>query len=124
MRTKSRRGPGSNRVDRILRDLPTSYAAIAAALRATIRKEAPGLVEAVKWNNPFWRGREDVVCLQCYPHHVNLAFLRGAELARTHPEIEGTGKAMRHVKVASIAAANSETVRGLIRAAVELDRKT
>ncbi len=108
-------------VDRLFRGLPRSYAGIAAALRATIRSEAPHLVETVKWNNPFWTGRGGVLALQCFPDHANLAFLRGAELAATHPEVVGTGRAMRHVKVPTVTEARSKRVRELIRAAVELD---
>ncbi|HTW54988.1 MAG TPA: DUF1801 domain-containing protein [Thermoplasmata archaeon] len=109
-------------LDPLFRELPESYRAIAVALRAAVRAAAPTLAERVKWNNPFWVGASDVVCLQCYPDHVNLGFLRGAELARAHPELEGTGRAMRHLRVASVADARSERVRRLIRAAVALDR--
>lgn len=93
------------------------------ALRASIRGEAPHLTEAVKWNSPFWIGHGDVLALQCYPDHVNLGFLRGAELAAGHPQLEGTGKAMRHVKVRSVADARAAELRALIRAAVELDAR-
>jgi hypothetical protein len=108
-------------VDRLFRELPSSYVAIASALRSTIRAEGPALSETVKWNNPFWTGEDDVLCLQCFPDHVNLAFLRGAELSVAHPEIVGTGRAMRHVKIRTVREAKSATVRRLIRAAIELD---
>ena len=109
--------------DRLFRELPRSYAAIARALRDSIRAEAPKLRESVKWNNPFWEGSRAVLCLQCFPDHVNLAFLKGAELAPSFPESEGTGKAMRHVKVPSVRMARSDRVRRLIRAAVVLDSR-
>jgi hypothetical protein len=110
------------RVEGIYRDLPPEYASIARALRATIRSVAPSLTEVVKWNNPFWVGRKDVLCLQCFPDHVNLGVMQGAGLADRFPEIEGTGKAMRHVKVESVGQARSATVRRIVRAAVALDR--
>ena len=111
-------------VDRLFGELPRAYASVAAALRKTIREEAPTLREAVKWNNPFWVGRRDVLCLQCYPDHVNLGVLRGAELAAEFPELEGTGKGMRHVKIATVACAGSGPLRRLVRAAVALDGRT
>ena len=110
-------------VDRLFRELPHSYRSIAARLRATIKSDAPNLEETVKWNNPFWTGIKDVICLQCFPDHVNLAFLRGAELAAKFPNVEGTGKSMRHVKIPTEADATSPSVRELIRAANELDRR-
>lgn len=110
-------------VDHLFRELPGRYARIASALRQMILEEAPGLREAVKWNNPFWVGQQDVLCLQCYPDHVNLGVLRGAELAGAFPQLEGSGKGMRHVKVASVEGAQSPPLRRLVRAAVELDRR-
>jgi hypothetical protein len=114
------RDPG---VDEAFRALPRSYAATARALRAVVRAEAPLLRETVKWNNPFWVGRRDVLCLQCFDEHVNLGVMRGAELARAHPALEGTGKSMRHVKVLSPSAARSRKVIAVVRAAAQLDSR-
>ncbi len=115
----SRRAP---KVGELFATLPEQYAPIARALRATIRTNAPRLTETVKWNNPFWVGARDVLCLQCYPDHVNLGVMRGAELARDYPRIEGTGKSMRHVKVASATDARSRAIARIVRAAERLDR--
>ncbi len=109
-------------VDALFRELPDSYRSIAEELRATIRSEAPDLREVVKWNNPFWVGRSNVICLQCYPDHVNLGFLRGAEIVDRFPQLEGTGKGMRHVKIRAAAVARSPAVRAMIRAAARLDQ--
>jgi hypothetical protein len=110
------------RVDELFRTLPEAYAATARALRATIRATAPELREAIKWNNPFWVGRKDVLCLQCYPDHVNLGVMQGARLAGRFPRIEGTGKAMRHVRIDGPRAARSAEVVRIIREAERLDR--
>jgi hypothetical protein len=118
----ARRTSADGAGDAALRKLPRSYSRIAAALSEVIRSEAPGLKEAVKWGNPFWIGHRDVLCLQCYPDHVNLGLLRGADLAGSHPEVEGTGKSMRHVKVPTVAVARSAAIRRLVRAAAALDR--
>ena len=115
----TRRAP---RVHDLFASLPKPYAPIARALRVTIRENAPRLTETVKWNNPFWVGARDVLCLQCYPDHVNLGVLRGAELAPEFPRIEGSGKSMRHVKVASPEDARSRAIARIVRAAERLDR--
>jgi hypothetical protein len=109
-------------IDRLFADLPNSYRAIAKALRGAILAEAPELHETIKWNNPFWVGRSDVLCLQCYDDHVNLGLLRGAELTDRFPRLEGTGRHMRHVKVTDPTDARSPELRRLIRAAARLDR--
>lgn len=116
----ARKAPG-NDLDRLFAGLPPVYAGVARTLRSVIRAEAPALTETIKWNNPFWVGREDVLCLQCYADHVNLGVLQGAKLADQFPELEGTGKEMRHVKVPSPQVARSGNVRRLVRAAVALD---
>ncbi len=116
-----RRPDPVSEVDALYRDLPDSYRAVAEALRETVQDAAPRLRETVKWNNPFWVGRKDVLCLQCFPDHVNLGVLRGAGLARRFPRLEGTGKGMRHLKVRSVSEARSPAVRNLVRAAVKAD---
>ena len=73
------------------------------------------------WNNPFWVGKRPVLCLQCYPHHVNFGVMRGAELMARFPRLEGTGKGMRHLRVEDIATARSDEVRAIVREAARLD---
>lgn len=57
-------------------------------------------------------------CLYVLPHteHVNLGFYRGAHLDDPAKLLEGTGKAMRHVKIRSIDEAEDPAVRALIEA--------
>jgi hypothetical protein len=110
-----------SKFEAVFREMPRSYASIARTLRHTLRQSAPSLVERVKWNQPFWVGRADVLCFQCSPDHLNLGILRGAELVDRFPGLEGTGKSMRHLKVRSVAEARSPTLRRLVRAAVALD---
>lgn len=115
--------PGAGAFAALFTGLPVGYRATAVALRDAIRAVAPDLRESIKWNSPFWSGRADVFCLQCYDDHVNLGVMQGAELARRFPRIEGTGRSMRHVKVASVAEARSPEVGRVLRAAVEHDRR-
>lgn len=121
-----RRGPGSGRVSSesnapprappsapdarlstLLEDLPPELRPIADQLRSTVRSCAPELVEAVKWGNPVWTGRSNVLCLMAYPAHLNLGFFRGAELAAGFPEVTGTGASMRHVRLSTVELAAS-----------------
>jgi hypothetical protein len=51
--------------------------------------------------------------------HVNLGFPRGASLPDPNRVLEGTGKAMRHIKFASLREMERPFVRRYIRAAVE-----
>jgi hypothetical protein len=118
-----RRGPRTDpKVDALIRDLDPSVRPIADGLRGLVRRTAPELRESVKWGVPVWTGQKNVVCLMIYPDHVNLGFFQGAKLGQKHKEIEGTGKALRHVKVKTVAAARQPVLARLIREAVTLDR--
>jgi hypothetical protein len=114
-----RKDPG---IDAILEALPADLAPIARELRGTIASLAPQLEECVKWNSPMWKGHEFVLNLMVYPDHLNLGLWRGAELSKSFPEIEGTGKSLRHVRLESVAQVRSLGIRRILRAAVALDR--
>jgi hypothetical protein len=115
--------PPKEAFERLFREMPPTYAAIASELRAVIRGAGPDLKEVVKWNNPFWVGTAPVLCLQCFPDHLNLGVMRGAELVKEFSAIEGTGKSMRHVKVDTVRQARSGEVARIVRAAIALDRR-
>ncbi len=99
----------------------TPHREVLQALREAIRAAGPGLREAVKWGQPTFVGRGNVCYLASYSDHVNLGFYRGAELHDPRKLLEGTGKALRHVKVRSLEQARSRPLRDLIREAVALD---
>lgn len=54
--------------------------------------------------------------------YVNLGLYQGAMLADPGKLLEGTGKALRHVKIRSTTQAASRAVRALVRAGVALRR--
>ena len=50
--------------------------------------------------------------------YVNLGFYRGASLPDPSESLEGTGKALRHVKIRDLASARRPAVSSLLRAAI------
>lgn len=63
----------------------------------------------------------DAFCmLPIYTAHVNLGFNKGTLLADPHRLLQGTGKLIRHVPVASPAAYRNAPVEALVRAALAL----
>jgi hypothetical protein len=94
---------------------------VAAALCGRIRSTVPELRETLKWNQPVWVGRANVVGLMLYPRFVHLAVFRGASLADRFPEIVGTGKALRHVVMPEVASVRRPVLREILRAAEALD---
>lgn len=119
-------GPAARKdpkIDAIIREMPAPLAALARELRRSIWEAGPHLREEVKWGAPVWTGRGRVLAFQVYDDHLNLGLWRGAELAKAHPTIEGTGKSLRHVKVKDVRAARDPAVRAVIEAAILLDEQ-
>ena len=99
-------------------------AAIAKALRDAILDLMPDTVEvpragdrAVSYGFGERKMSESHVYLQPQRGRVNLGFWHGTSVADSDGLLEGTGKALRHVKMTSVAMAHSDEVRALIAAA-------
>ena len=88
-------------VEEILARQKPEVRAIAEALRTLVRRTAPHLKEEGKpgWGNIVYRGRGVVCAISPHRGHVNLHFYQGASLEDPEGLLEGTGKALRHVKV-------------------------
>ncbi len=114
--------PQDPKVDRVLSQLPAELQPIGRKLRQLVRRTAPGLREAVKWGNPVWVGKENVIIVMIYPDHLNLGFWKGAQLCRKYQELEGTGKGWRHVKIRSEKDVSQPVLVKIIHDAVHLDR--
>jgi hypothetical protein len=114
---------GTRKLEAVFAALPPEQRTIATALRKAIRDEGPELAEDVKWNSPVWGGRKLAICLMVFDTHLNLGFFRGAELAVRHPTIEGTGKALRHIKIHGAGDAKLPSVKAAIRDAIRLDAR-
>ena len=105
-------------------DLESNLRQIAEALRQLIRDTAPDLSEAIKWGNPTYEKKGRVCYLANMGGYINFGFFRGAHLADLEGRMEGTGKAMRHVKVRRLADINTEQFSSLVREAVTLNEQT
>ncbi|GGH05536.1 MAG TPA: hypothetical protein DF715_08890 [Oceanicaulis sp.] len=79
-------------------DREKAIAPLARQLREWVRARAPHLSEIMKWGYPWYQGGALVCAIVPHKAHINLQFSRGAELA-AHVRVEGSGKAMRHVKI-------------------------
>lgn len=98
---------------------------ICEALRALIAAEHPGVAEVV-WLRQriasFGVGPKKMTQHYAYiaPQsvHVNLGFYRGTSLADPAGLLEGTGKALRHVKLRTLADAERPAVVALLRQAI------
>ena len=98
----------------------------ALAAHKLLLKHAPDLQHAVKWGMAHYlfpggsMKDEEGFAIYAAGKSVNLAVGRGAELAKNHPLLQGTGKSMRHVKLFSANDAASAGVDAIVRGAVAL----
>jgi hypothetical protein len=99
---------------------------LALALREIVLEEAPDASESVYqvYTVAIWFGysgkMKDMFCyITTNAKHVNLGFPRGTSLADPNRVLEGDGKAMRHIKFASLDDVERPFVRRYIQAAME-----
>ncbi|HEY6282784.1 MAG TPA: DUF1801 domain-containing protein [Nitrososphaerales archaeon] len=91
------KGPGLT-VDQLLEEADPQMRALANQLRRIIRRALPESHELVKWRNPTYLFNDkNVAWIMVHRDHVNLGFFQGVGLKS--PQLEGTGKGFRHIKV-------------------------
>lgn len=94
---------------------------IALALENVIKEHWPHLTVKLAWSFPCWSGNERVFSVIAHGDRCNLQLWQGARLAEDYfDRIEGTGKALRHVKVFTTDEINDELIDIMDRA-VALD---
>jgi hypothetical protein len=100
------------------------HAATLAAIRALVAELHPEAFEvASAREKSVWWGWGDGKMKEGYvyamPHraHVNLGFFRGVDLPDPDDRLEGTGKALRHVKIRDEADMADPAIRTLVMGA-------
>ncbi|MFI5449589.1 MAG: DUF1801 domain-containing protein [Candidatus Bathyarchaeia archaeon] len=86
-------------VNEILARLDAVQRKITARLRKLIKRTLPESIETVKWGNiTYLLASKKLVWLLFYKDHVDFGFFMGVRLKSK--QLEGTGKGLRHVKIA------------------------
>ncbi|MFP4591370.1 MAG: DUF1801 domain-containing protein [Halobacteriales archaeon] len=101
-----------------LEAVPDGERSLAAAVIRFARETLEDADETVKWNNPcFVVAGSNCLYVSAQEGYVNLGFYEGARLDDPAGRLEGTGKAMRHVKVRSVDTLEDPSLTELVRAA-------
>jgi hypothetical protein len=83
--------------------IPKPFRAIAARVRQIVRKAAPEAVESIKWGMPVYVHHGLLAYVRFQSSYLTLGFYEaGTSLGeKLDPDglLEGTGAAMRHVKI-------------------------
>lgn len=94
---------------------------LARILRSLVQGVSPDLVPSVKWGNlMFTHEGTHAVAIVMHKDHANLQVFNGASLADRFPELEGTGRGMRHVRFRYRYPVDEDLVREIVQACVEL----
>ena len=94
---------------------------MARRLRELVSSASPHLVSSVKWGNlMFTHDGTHAVAIVMHKDHANLQIFNGALLAERFPELEGTGKGVRHLRFRYRFPVDEELVKQAVQACVEL----
>ena len=95
---------------------------VAMTLGDAVYRQGPHLKATLAWGVPCWTGNERIVSIMAHARHCNLQLWSGARLADQYlGRIEGSGKALRHVKIRDIGEIDDELV-DIIDRAIQLDQ--
>lgn len=90
-------------------------------LRKLVRDTLPDAREEIKWGRPAYSLRRIVCYLAAAENHASLGFYRGVELDDPKGLLEGTGKKLRHVKIAKASDIRKRALTALLKRAAALD---
>ena len=107
-------------IDAYVQSVKSELGAIVARLVALVRSSVPGHDELRVHGMPqFCIGGEPFCYVVGYAKHVNLGFCEGAGLPDPDGLLEGTGKAMRHIKIRPGAEFPGRTLSRMVREAAK-----
>ena len=88
-------------------------------LRQFVRRAAPELEESVKWGNGCWlREQTPIAYVYSAPDHVQFGFFNGSALKDPKRLLNGSGKFVRHIKVAKGSDIDEKPYAALLRQAI------
>ena len=93
---------------------------LARLLRELVVAAAPELASSVKWGNlMFTYEGTHAVAIVIHKDHANLQVFNGASLVDRFPELEGSGRGVRHLRLRYRYPLDEELVRQVVQACVE-----
>jgi hypothetical protein len=101
--------------------LPPGREATARELQSAVMNAGPELQQVVKWGNLVFSAR-GAHAFAIVPHksHAHLQVFRGAALEGRYPQLEGSGKGVRHLRFRYGHPLDEELVHDVVRAGLEL----
>lgn len=100
-----------------LAKLGPEHRELVLALDALIRKAAPHLLASLKWSNLTYHQAKNVCAITTHRHYVNLQIWQGADIPDPLGLLTGSGKTMRHIRLAAGQAFKRRAITAIVRAA-------
>lgn len=93
---------------------------LARALHHAVTAAAPALHATVRWGNLVYQ-HEGLNAVAIVPHrsHVNLQLFKGAAVSPMYPQLEGSGKGVRHWKLRTNTEVDADLVGRIVVAAID-----
>lgn len=111
------------KIERFLAELPEPKKALAVIVRDIMLKADSSITEDIKWGNLTFISNGNVAFVYTYKSvpYINLGFMRAVELTDPEGLLEGTGKGMRHIKIASEKDIDKKQITSWAKEAVKLN---
>ncbi|HEY2976971.1 MAG TPA: DUF1801 domain-containing protein [Burkholderiaceae bacterium] len=94
---------------------------MARAAHVAVLAAHPSFASTVKWGNlVYMHGGSNLLALMPHKSHLNLQVFNGAALAERFPQLEGTGKGLRHLKMRYGQEVDPDLIAALVSASVEI----
>ena len=94
---------------------------IVVALRMIVKEAIPGVQELIKWSTlTYQKDGEMIGAIMVHKDHINIQLWRGAELEDPEHILEGSGKGMRHVRIAKPDDARRAELKSVLKRAGKL----
>ena len=110
-------------IDEYLAQLQPERAAAIQRLRALIRQAAPAAREVVRWSRPVWEMNGPFCWARAAPGHLELGLWRGRQINDPGGLLEGTARAVAHLRIDDEGAWPEEALLDFVRQGIELDRR-
>ncbi|MDN5205709.1 DUF1801 domain-containing protein [Fulvivirgaceae bacterium BMA10] len=92
---------------------------ILEALRELIAESVPDVREQLKWGRPVYASQKDFCYLQTSKNYVTFGFFNFEKVDDPEDLLEGTGKQMRHIKIAKSEDIKSDLFTKMLKQASE-----
>jgi len=106
-------------LDQYLKTIPPAHHELVQMLDSIISQAMPSLTSSLKWGNLTYSAVKNVCAIVTHKQHVNLQFFQGAHLDDPQKVLTGTGKDMRHLRVAQVDDVDAAYVRLLLDQAID-----